>query len=684
MTFKLKDGLQIGANVAIDSSALLQQIESTPSVRPTLLLDFAKSKTVDARASFIRSSNAMYYGQDGYLRVSTPNQPRIEFFANGSGQCEGLLIEKAGTNIIPATEQFFDSTYWPPSAAYNAPAPEITAPDGSRSAYKIIEDTSTGEHTLRSTTTLNIVTNTEYTFTIYVKAAERSKFDLLLGGAANWVNAYRTAGFDLATGTMTGVDGAPAIGTIQSLPNGWFRCRLTATSNATSVSATTAVLRIYDNTGNGFYTGDGVSGLYVWGAQFEATNYPSSYIRSNPSFTSRSSIATYQDNADGLIKTAASNTVRFNYNPVTRANTSLLLEASATNLYTSSESYSSVSGGTLTNNNTTAPDGTTTAARITEDTNSSRHYVAMGNPTIVANSYNTGSVFVKAGTRTRVYVTVGQAGSPFTRGGVILNLSTGSFSTFNIATAPLAQIPFVQYIADGWYRVGIAVRTNTTDTTMYMEVGGVDNSNNLTYTGTSNTFFVWGVQMEAGVGMTSYIKTSGATATRAADIYSTATTTRTAETLTMPVSSVALKPYEGTVAVEARYDCNTFTNNQYLLGLGLTDGSTNSLISYRMLSDNLTFLIYNNGPAQGFITKSFVGIGNNAFKAAAAYSNTGFVGSFDGEAVQTAGPGIGVPPYGIITIGSGYTTTVDRAFIRNVAYYPTKLSNTELISITSS
>lgn len=683
MTFKVKGGIQVGANVAVDSDALLQQIESTPSVRPTLLLDFAKSKTIDSRATFTRTSNAMFHGQDGYLRVSTPNQPRIEFFADGSGQCEGLLMERTKTNRLPATEQFFDSTYWPSTAAYNAIAPGIVCPDGSETAYKIIEDVSTGEHALRSPVDISLVINTQYTLTIYAKAAERSKFDILLGGGSNWVNSARTASFDLVAGTMTGTGGAPSIGTIQALPNGWFRCRLTATSNATSVSASSVNLRIYDNSGSGSYTGDGVSGLYVWGAQLEIGDYPSSYIRSNPTFTSRSSNATYQDNADGLIKTALSNVVRFNYNSVTRANTSLMLEASATNLYTTSETLGGGSAATITNNSAVAPDGTTTATLVTEDTSTSRHYTAAGTPTIVANSYNTGSVYVKAGTRTRVYVTVGQSGSPFTRGGVILNLSTGSYSTFNISTAPLAQIPFVQYVANGWYRVGIAVRTNTTDTTIYMEIGGVDNSNNLTYVGTSSTFFVWGVQMEAGVGMTSYIKTTGATATRSADVYSTsATTTRAGETFTIPVSSVALKPYEGTVAIEGRFDSNTFAYNQYIFGLG--DTTINSLISYRMQNDNFTFLIYNSGSAQGFISKSFSGIGNNAFKTAAAYSNTGFVASFDGGAIQSAGPGIGVPPYGIITIGGGFSSGAEKVYIKNIAYYPVKLSNTELISITSS
>ena len=161
-------------------------------------------------------------------------------------------------------------------------------------------------------------------------------------------------------------------------------------------------------------------------------------------------------------------------------------------------------------------------------------------------------------------------------------------------------------------------------------------------------------------------------------MFSTAAGSRAGETLTMPITSVNLKPYEGTIAMEGRFEANTLPN-QYIMGLG--DTTVNSLVSLRVQSDALQFVIYNAGSAQGFLSKS--AIGNNAFKVATAYSNTIFTGSFDGEAVQTAGPGIGIPPYGIITIGGGYGSGPRRVYIKNMAYYPKALSNSELISITS-
>lgn len=669
MTFKVNNGLQVGANLAIDSAALLQQIESTPSIRPSLLLDFAKAKTVDSRAAFARSSSATVVGQDGVIRLVGNNQPRIEFTANGSGDCEGLLIELGRSNQLTRTEQIFDTASWG-RGNVNVALNAGVAPDGTFTATRLFDTTDVGGtfHNIAQTT--GVTLGLTYTFSVFAKAGELTRIALYPVTGGN--GAY----FSLTSGTATGADTGVTT-SVKAYANGWYRFAATITSAFNSGGPNIYLLDPGTN-----YIGTTKS-LYVWGAQFEnvetGTTQVSSYIPSVETFTSRSSNATYIDNADGLLKTATTNTVRYNFNPVTRTNSTLLLEPAATNLTIYSSLVGTAAGGTFINNSATAPDGTTTAITITEDTGNTRHFTGFNSATITANTVNTGSVFVKGGTRSKIYVWVGMSGPPYVRGGIVIDTTNGTFVVSNTGT-PIVNYPTVQYVGNGWYRVSVAVLTTTTDTSIYMEVGGADAGNNTTYLGTSSTFFLWGCQLETGFGATSYIPTSGATATRAADVYTSSAASRANETLTIPRTSVNLKPYEGTVSMEGKMEGDIVTN-QYLYGLG--DGTVNALISTRMQANTMTFVVYNGGNAQGFVTlKNYAGLTPD-FKTATSFSNTSWVGALDGAIVGAAGPGVGLPVYGSITIGGGYVS-VRRAYIKNFAYYPSKLSNNELISMTAS
>jgi hypothetical protein len=77
--------------------------------------------------------------------------------------------------------------------------------------------------------------------------------------------------FNLTSGTVTG-------GTnpfIQNFGNGWYR--IGATFTATQAS-NNFILFLYDASGNVSYTGDGTSGLFVFGAQVEVGSVATSYI----------------------------------------------------------------------------------------------------------------------------------------------------------------------------------------------------------------------------------------------------------------------------------------------------------------------------------------------------------------------------------------------------------------------
>jgi hypothetical protein len=70
-----------------------------PTIRPTLYLDFAKSRTVDPRITFTRASTATYFDEDGVLQTAAVDRPRIDFNPS-TLVCNGLLIEEARTNSI--------------------------------------------------------------------------------------------------------------------------------------------------------------------------------------------------------------------------------------------------------------------------------------------------------------------------------------------------------------------------------------------------------------------------------------------------------------------------------------------------------------------------------------------------------------------------------------------------------
>ena len=100
------------------------------------------------------------------------------------------------------------------------------------------------------------IKGTPYTYSLNVKADTRTKFQLAAGGAGF---TFASATFDLVAGTAT------AGGSIVPLGNGWYRCSIPI------LSASTASALLYgylmDDAGSENYTGDGTSGIYIFGAQ---------------------------------------------------------------------------------------------------------------------------------------------------------------------------------------------------------------------------------------------------------------------------------------------------------------------------------------------------------------------------------------------------------------------------------
>ncbi len=92
--------------------------------------------------------------------------------------------------------------------------------------------------------------------------------------------------FDLSAGTVgTAVGGA--VGLIEKYADGWYRCMIMGDSAS---GGTTPFVAVFLGSGSetSSYNGDSVSGVYVWGMQFEVdVAFPSSYLSTGASTTAR-------------------------------------------------------------------------------------------------------------------------------------------------------------------------------------------------------------------------------------------------------------------------------------------------------------------------------------------------------------------------------------------------------------
>ena len=202
--------------------------------------------------------------------------PKLQSAASGvarfdnnptTGESLGLLIEESRTNLLIYSSQFDDSA-WTKTRSSTI-ANTIVAPDGTLTGDKLVEDTTaTNTHLMFVNTGITLSTGVAYTYTIYAKAAERSI--CRLGN-----NDLSGVFFDLSAGTVTSV-ASGFTGSIVSVGNGWYRLTATQTSNS-NVNGRLAVTLASTGTTTS-YTGDGYSGIYIWGAQLELGAFATSYI----------------------------------------------------------------------------------------------------------------------------------------------------------------------------------------------------------------------------------------------------------------------------------------------------------------------------------------------------------------------------------------------------------------------
>jgi len=217
----------------------------------------------DGDFTFSRGSNATRVNKDGFIETVTGDTPRLDY---SDSSCPSLLLEPQRTNLVTYSKDFSNAAWT--KQEINITANAAIAPDGTTTADKVIPTAVATTHQVVSNA---VISSTQCAFGVFAKADGYNTIEIL-----DRQIAANGAVFNLSTGSFTIIGTATA--TIENYGNGWYRC---------TVVANTTGVRYYIPTSQGNFLGDGISGVYLWGASLEAGSYPTSYIPTNGATATR-------------------------------------------------------------------------------------------------------------------------------------------------------------------------------------------------------------------------------------------------------------------------------------------------------------------------------------------------------------------------------------------------------------
>ena len=347
-------------------------------------------------------------------------------------------------------------------------------------------------------------------------------------------------------------------------------------------------------------------------------------------FTRASSATTL--NRQGLIETVGSGKPRIDFTDNTSGH--LLLEPSRTNIITNSEQFvdaptgntnMDLFSGTITNNNTTSPDGNTKGMKYTISSGSGA----------TLRIYQS-DLSTSADTTFTIYAKKGTANS------FSINISGGTATSVTLT--------------DEWQRI---TTTDTSNSNKFIDV---------TVTGSVGQYiYIFGMQAEAGSYATSYIPTEGSSVTRVVE-----TTNATVPSGIFGTSGGTIY-VEGVVAVEEGVGQMPFTAGTYTANLiYIWIQATGTLMAESYTSS----LQCNISSSIGILS---VG---DSYKIAFGYANNDFVLYLNGTQIGTDTNGsIAVPSN--VKVGGYIASGYEGGKIKQTKIYDTRLTNTELQNLTT-
>lgn len=379
------------------------------------------------------------------------------------------------------------------------------------------------------------------------------------------------------------------------------------------------------------------------------------------------STTTTRVNASGVIESVAIDTPRFDYDPVTLAPKGLLIEEQRTNLAVQSNAFTTTwlaSDVTLTSGATVSPDGTANAWLLADTAANAFHNITQ--PIAWTAAAYTFSVYAKFNTHRWISARIGAAGNQF----------FGSWDLQNgvVGSATAGATVQMQNAGNGWYRLTLTATLSTAgNANLLIQLTNTDSTSLVSYTGTATGSWIYGAQLEAGAFATSYIPTTTAAATRAADVAS----------VTGANFSSWYNQTEGTTLVETATLPNV---TAAALTHAISDGTFNQSIYGNFNAGNLYIgaNVLNSGVNQASGIGSFsITASTNTTKDAFAYKQNNFGESCNGATPKTDSTGT-VPTVDRLYIGTNWAGAGNflNGHIRSFKYYPTRLSNETLQSLT--
>jgi len=600
-----------------------------PTIRPSLLLDFANTQALDPRITFTRATTATYYD------------------AKSSAVAE--------QNLVLQSQTF--NTSWTTSNI-SLTANSVVAPDGTTTAYTLTSTATTGSHGLFQTKPIR----SGETYSIYAKAGT-SNFVALTGNGTSSFAVSACATFNLSTGLVASSSNCTA--SMVSVGSGWYRCIVANTTFNTDYFIIAASEGDLAPTSSpwGSYTGTGLN-VYIWGAQLEQRSAVTAYTP-----TTTTAITNYIP----TLLTAVANEARFDCNPTTRESLGLLIEEQRTNLVTYSSDFSNAAwtkaAVSVTSTANIAPDGTQTAQLVVENTASAAAHNVTATAT-GASTTNTLTMYAKqntAGAKRWFYMyPQPPSGSAY----AVYDLSLGTVTATGNGGTTTYVGSTITAVGNGWYRCSITF-TGTAGSVIVQH--GLSSSGAIagaTYTGDGfSGLFIWGAQLEAGAFATSYIPTVASQVTRSADSAS----------MTGTNFSSWYNIAQGTVYSEASmFGINASAFNMIAEGASASDFKDISLGFSNLFPEftNRLASINNNIDCTAITLRNSVKVSGSYSPTTTSFASNGILGT----AITTTAFRGGADR---IFIGSRQGTVLFlNGYIKKLAYYPIACTNAQLQSLT--